>query len=83
MGPEDRIVQQPPKGKGASLTVSYKLPRGSSAGHAPAPIRPAPLNAPPRGIAGLSPAFRPVAYWRLEGERIERNRFLRVTLRAS
>ncbi len=37
MGPEDWIVQQPPKGNGASLTVSYKLPRKPSASHAPAP----------------------------------------------
>jgi hypothetical protein len=30
MGLKDRIVCQPPKGKGASLTVRYKLPRAAS-----------------------------------------------------
>ena len=28
MRPGDRIVSEPPKGNGASLTVSYQLPRG-------------------------------------------------------
>src|SRR5947199_10638832 len=57
MGPGDRIVQQPPKGNGASLTVSYTLPRGPNAGDALAPIQPTPHGtATPRGIAGLSAA---------------------------
>jgi hypothetical protein len=31
MLPGDMVVQTPPKGKGASLTIEYKLPRNRTA----------------------------------------------------